>query len=462
MFNFLGVSCNLSVLAGVPAKSTFRFLESESGEAACLDGVTFLGRVHCGELEVEMELTLSEADAERNTVLVTIPGLPEGRWEYEVWLSVDTGEVVRLLEGRISALGKFVPVEGGPYAQRTLSVLLPGDVTRRVKLVWSATTIAEELIEESRRIARNVRDASAHIDAVMPLLDGVVERVDVARAVAEQAAKDCRMMVATCRMVSVGHLPAVEEAESGVVYFMEGQPWIAADGVWVQVPFVYGAARPGGSYGLLQVELFSEPGRPWLEVRFDADSEVYGVDPGDDFMWGVQGRVLVKRARADIAGLVRAEGTEEEQAALSDDVERVLSVPSVELVNERIREAKEAIEDGLQEKLEADLSNLAPEVDVVVGFNAWEDGSWCRRWRSGWVEQGGEVTAEEANPIVTLPVAMGSVSYHLLLTTRSNTLQGAHYGAEMPQGRSADRFQARCEAGGQFTWRVEGVGAVAS
>lgn len=462
MFNFLGVSCNLSVLAGVPAKSTFRFLESESGEAACLDGVTFLGRVHCGELEVEMELTLSEADAERNTVLVTIPGLPEGRWEYEVWLSVDTGEVVRLLEGRISALGKFVPVEGGPYAQRTLSVLLPGDVTRRVKLVWSATTIAEELIEESRRIARNVRDASAHIDAVMPLLDGVVERVDVARAEAEQAAKDCRMMVATCRMVSVGHLPAVEEAESGVVYFMEGQPWIAADGVWVQVPFVYGAARPGGSYGLLQVELFSEPGRPWLEVRFDADSEVYGVDPGDDFMRGVEGRVLVKRARADIAGLVRAEGTEEEQAALSDDVERVLSVPSIELVNTKIREAKEAIEDGQQEKLEADLSNLDPEVDVVVGFNAWEDGSWCRRWRSGWVEQGGEVTAQEANPIVTLPVAMASVSYHLLLTTRSNTLQGAHYGAEMPQGRSADRFQARCEAGGQFTWRVEGVGAVAS
>lgn len=198
MFNFLGVSSNLSVLAGKRWQSTFRFKDAESGGAAGLDGVTFQGRVHCGELEMEMELTLSEADAERNTVLVTIPGLPEGRWEYEVWMTADTGDTVRLLEGRVSALGKLVEGEG-VYAHRTLDVLLPGDVSRRVQLEWQASTVAVQAMEEAIRVSQGVqevgqdaKDALEKAQDALDRLEDVDVLVDDAQAAKEGAetAKD--------------------------------------------------------------------------------------------------------------------------------------------------------------------------------------------------------------------------------------------------------------------------------
>ena len=191
MFNFLGVSSNLSVLAGKRWQSTFRFRDAESGAAAGLDGVTFQGRVHCGELEVEMELTLSEADAERNTVLVTIPGLPEGRWGYEVWMTADTGDTVRLLEGRISALGRLVEGEG-VYAHRTLDVLLPGDVSRRVQLEWQASTVAVQAMEEAIRASQGVQDVGQDAKDALEKAQDALERLEDVDDLVEdaQAAKD--------------------------------------------------------------------------------------------------------------------------------------------------------------------------------------------------------------------------------------------------------------------------------
>lgn len=191
MFNFLGVSSNLSVLAGKRWQSTFRFRDAESGAAAGLDGVTFQGRVHCGELEVEMELTLSEADAERNTVLVTIPGLPEGRWGYEVWMTADTGDTVRLLEGRISALGRLVEGEG-VYAHRTLDVLLPGDVSRRVQLEWQASTVAVQAMEEAIRASQGVQDVGQDAKDALEKAQDALNRLGTVDDLVEdaEAAKD--------------------------------------------------------------------------------------------------------------------------------------------------------------------------------------------------------------------------------------------------------------------------------
>lgn len=230
MFNFLGVSSNLSVLAGTRWQSTFRFMDAETGDAAGLDGVTFAGAVHCDGLDFDVELTLSEADASRNTVLVSIPPLPEGRWEYEVWIAADTGEKVRLLEGRISALGKLAAVDRSVYAHRTLNVLLPGDVNKRVQLEWQASTVAVQAMNETLRVAeglkgigKDAKDALESAKEALDKLDGVDDLVDDAEAArdgAEAAKKGAEAVLDSAKQL-------IQEAPREFI------PTISSDGFWV-------------------------------------------------------------------------------------------------------------------------------------------------------------------------------------------------------------------------------------
>lgn len=230
MFNFLGVSSNLSVLAGTRWQSTFRFMDAETGDAAGLDGVTFAGAVHCDGLDFDVELTLSEADASRNTVLVSIPPLPEGRWEYEVWITADTGEKVRLLEGRISALGKLAAVDRSVYAHRTLNVLLPGDVNKRLQLEWQASTVAVQAMNEALRVAegmkgigKDARDALESANEALDKLDGVdalVEDAEAAKEGAETAKEGAEAVLESAKEL-IANAPR------------EFVPTISADGYWV-------------------------------------------------------------------------------------------------------------------------------------------------------------------------------------------------------------------------------------
>ena len=198
MFNFLGVSSNLSVLAGTRWLSTFRFVDGTTGQDAELDGVTFTGKVHCGSMDVSMELTISEADEERNQVRVVIPALPEGRWEYEIWVTSDTGQKVRLMEGRISALGKLEADDAkGAYALRTLDVLLPGDASKHVQLEWQATTLAQAAAQDAINAAQGVKEIDTNVkvalqkanDALDMLgdVDDLVEDAQAAKEGAETA-----------------------------------------------------------------------------------------------------------------------------------------------------------------------------------------------------------------------------------------------------------------------------------
>ena len=205
-------------------------MDAETGDAAGLDGVTFAGAVHCDGLDFDVELTLSEADASRNTVLVSIPPLPEGRWEYEVWIAADTGEKVRLLEGRISALGKLAAVDRSVYAHRTLNVLLPGDVNKRVQLEWQASTVAVQAMNEALRVAEGVKgigkdakDALESAKEALDKLDGVDDLVDDAEAAKDGAetAKEGAEAVLESAKELIANAPR------------EFIPTISADGYWV-------------------------------------------------------------------------------------------------------------------------------------------------------------------------------------------------------------------------------------
>ena len=70
----------------------------------------------------------------------------------------------------------------------------------------------------------------------------------------------------------------------------------------------------------------------------------------------------------------------------------------------------------MQMKAQTDLANVDPNVDFVV--ETWRSGvSWYRKYRSGWIEQGGQayVSSAEAT-IVTLFVEMATTDYTVALT----------------------------------------------
>ena len=461
MFNFLGVSCNFSVLAGTRWQSVFRFVDAETGAAAGLDGVTFSGQVHCDGEKFAMEFTLSDADDTRNSVLVSIPALPEGRWEYEIWITADTGEKMRLLEGRVSALGLLEAEDKGVYSHRTLDVVLPGCVARRVQVEWRASSAARDAMNEAMLQAETARKAAKSAAAAADSVSdarGVADRVEAALNEISRLLQESRYFAASLRMEQVEELPDVVDADEKVIYFVGQQAWILMQGVWQEVSCVYSPARPGGGMGLFKVgaEAANVPGVMHAEVAWDAAADVYVVSLGRDFEVGDDGIPRLVRARAGVAGVVECVGTD---AELLEPPE-VMVVPSAALVDEKVgrlkQESKGYVDDALTGKLDKDMSNIAENVDYVVSHEVTDVG-WVRVWRSGWCEQGGRVSGiETANPFVTLPRAMANANYLVQITTQSNVLQGAHYGAEMPQARSLQGFQVRCESGGAFSWRVEG------
>ena len=231
MFNFLGVSSNLSVLAGTRWLSTFRFVDGTTGQDAELDGVTFTGKVHCAGVDVSMELTISEADEERNQVRVVIPALPEGRWEYEIWVTSDTGQKVRLMEGRISALGKLEADDAkGAYALRTLDVLLPGDASKHVQLEWQATTLAQAAAQDAinaaqgvKEIDTNVKEALQKANDALDMLGDVDDRLDAA----DEVRSDCLEAKEGAEAARDEAERLIEEAPREFI------PTISADGYWV-------------------------------------------------------------------------------------------------------------------------------------------------------------------------------------------------------------------------------------
>lgn len=228
MYNFLGVSSNLSVLAGTRWQSTLRFRDGVTGEAAALDGVTFEGAVHCDGTDYAIELTLSEADAERNTVLMAIPGLPEGRWEWELWLRSETGHVVRLVEGRVSALGKLVD-DTDVFAHRTLDVLLPGDVAKRVQVEWQASTVAVQAMQESLRVAEGLKDLKEDAEDAIERAQDALDKlgtVDELVEDAEQAAADAAASKEGAEAVLESAKELIAEAPREFI------PTISEDGYW--------------------------------------------------------------------------------------------------------------------------------------------------------------------------------------------------------------------------------------
>lgn len=211
MLDFLGVTENWSAIENIPWTQRWTFSDDATRKPVSLDGVTFTGKIYIeGEPEpVELDIQKSSSAEEANILIVSCIGLPEGRHAYEIYSISESGNQNRLISGYIGvikSIDKLVD-ELKTYASRTLSIRLPGNVTRQIRLEWLSCTLASasaqqaweyyeqvkkkaEDMEETARKAEEAVEKLSHLDEKIGTLDQAVQDAQDAAAEAEQWAKD--------------------------------------------------------------------------------------------------------------------------------------------------------------------------------------------------------------------------------------------------------------------------------
>ena len=118
---------------------------------------------------------------------------------------------------------------------------------------------------------------------------------------------------------------------------------------------------------------------------------------------------------------------------------------------------------ALSGKANADLSNCPPNYDYVVESYKDDQGNWYRKYKSGWLEQGG-LAKSNADVTVTLLKPFADTNYSVQCTNRRlSTSDG--WGWIFVLNMTATSFMARaCYAGGDTTniramWEAKGQGA---
>jgi len=98
--------------------------------------------------------------------------------------------------------------------------------------------------------------------------------------------------------------------------------------------------------------------------------------------------------------------------------------------------------------------------DYVI--ETWTNGTnWFRRYRSGWVEQGGLIRAHDNNTSVILPIPMANANYWAIASDYVDNATSSGSGNPRVRGRTstAIRLGSALYSGGFVFWEVKGMAA---
>ena len=89
-----------------------------------------------------------------------------------------------------------------------------------------------------------------------------------------------------------------------------------------------------------------------------------------------------------------------------------------------------AISEALNDKTDRDLRNvdMTAKADAIIDYQeptSANSYTWYRKYKSGWVEQGGYIEGSANPTVVTLPLAMGNTNYFCGLTPAVESTQSS-------------------------------------
>ena len=121
------------------------------------------------------------------------------------------------------------------------------------------------------------------------------------------------------------------------------------------------------------------------------------------------------------------------------------------------------IDEKVGEAVKTDLSNVMPGIDFVI--ESWCDGeNWYRRYKSGWLEQGGFTTWTETTTtkfLINLIQPFRNALYGIQTTLRCSTNQAGYYGNTYLQSATSFRTRSIPDIEGEWgiLWYAYGYGA---
>lgn len=132
-----------------------------------------------------------------------------------------------------------------------------------------------------------------------------------------------------------------------------------------------------------------------------------------------------------------------------------------------------AIADTLNHKVDLPDGKSQSDIDYVVAFQkptAANNYTWYRKYKSGWVEQGGTIQTTSATSYVqNLPITMTDKQYTCVVNPTGNdndtggwdTLKCVLCGGptEYNSGKNETHFRLSCTSGIGFEWYVSGMAA---
>lgn len=127
-----------------------------------------------------------------------------------------------------------------------------------------------------------------------------------------------------------------------------------------------------------------------------------------------------------------------------------------------------AIKEALNEKMDRDLGNMG-EMDYVVEWKAptASDPTWYRKYKSGWVEQGGhwQPTVFKTYVTITLPKEMANASYYVNIMqadpTKTGSAEEQYYNSVKTFNHTNTSFQVATGLTELplYRWEAKGQGA---
>lgn len=160
----------------------------------------------------------------------------------------------------------------------------------------------------------------------------------------------------------------------------------------------------------------------------------------------------IPAATTSTLGGVKPDGT-----TITVTEDGTISVPASSEVATKAELQEQAAEfqQGLSGKADTNLGNIPSNYDYVVESYSDDSGNWYRKYKSGWVEQGGVATSDN----VTLLKPMENANYSVYMSQSYNAVGYSAYSAQ-PYNRTTTSF-SYFQHQGYFNafWYVCGKGA---
>jgi len=125
------------------------------------------------------------------------------------------------------------------------------------------------------------------------------------------------------------------------------------------------------------------------------------------------------------------------------------------------------LSNALQQKVDLPSGKSQADIDYVVEWQAptsENNYTWYRKYKSGWVEQGGKinsVTAYNTTVVKDLIIPMNDTNYSILGVMHTNGAGSYYYNTIVirPESTSTFRIGAGCSESFILTWEVKGMAA---